>query len=158
MLARLRQLLEPNVDVEAKLVAVSMFLGRKVADFQSTPGPKGEKGAKGASGPAGPRGRDGKPGAPGADGIQGPMGPAGSAGKDGQDGKNGASVVDTEIAADNHLVIKLSNGNIIDAGPLPTIGSTGYISTQLSNYQITVSDTAPPAPNLNDLWLNTTVI
>jgi hypothetical protein len=155
MIPEIKALLTPRVDLEAKLLAVSLFLGRKVAELPQIVGPKGDKGDTGGIGPMGPRGRDGKQGAGGADGqsITGPVGPDG---KPGRDGKNGVSVVNSEIAADDHLILNLSNGKIVDAGLLPSSSKSGYISTQLANFQIIVSDVAPANPSLNDLWLDTT--
>ena len=69
-------------------------------------GPKGEKGDKGDSGPAGTDGANGKDGKDGIDG------------KDGVSGKDGISVVDASVDFDNSLVLKLSDGNIIDAGSI----------------------------------------
>lgn len=68
-------------------------------------------------GPAGKDGRDGKDGQT----IVGPQGPAGKEvhgkdGRDGRDGNDGVSVVDAYFAADNSLVLVLSNGEEIDAG------------------------------------------
>ena len=72
-----------------------------------------------------------------------------------KDGKHGVSVIDAEIAADDHLVLKLSDGEIIDAGELPGVDSSKIqhiISTQLPNNQVYVSATAPSNPSVNDLW------
>lgn len=69
-----------------------------------------------------------------------------------KDGKHGVSVVDAEIAADDHLVLKLSDGEIIDAGELPKADGEKFYSQQLMNWQITVSATAPADPSINDLW------
>jgi hypothetical protein len=77
--------------------------------------------------------------------------------KDGKSGVQGVSVVDAEIAVDDHLVLKLSDGKIIDAGELPSVDSSRVqqiISTSLQNQQIYVSATAPSNPSLNDLWLD----
>jgi hypothetical protein len=105
----------------------------------------GKDGAKGDIGKSGQDGKDGKDGIDGKDGKQG---------KDGKIGKDGVSVVDTWIAADNHLVVKLSNGKEIDAGAIDGVGKSGMqINTQLANPQIIVSAVAPSNPSLNDLWL-----
>jgi hypothetical protein len=68
----------------------------------------------------GPAGKDGSKGDPGVDGI---------------DGLDGVSVTDTWIAADNHLVVKLSNGKEIDAGLLDTQSGGNIISTQVSSVE-----------------------
>lgn len=77
--------------------------------------------------------------------------------KSGINGKDGVSVVDAEIAVDDHLVLKLSDGKIIDAGELPSIDAgkiQQIVSTQTARDQITVSATAPQNPQVNDLWLD----
>ncbi len=106
-------------------------------------------------------GRDGKDGKVGPMGLTGPMGLQGAAGRDGKDGKDGkngkdgVSVVDAEIAADDHLVLKLSNGNIIDVGEMPSMGgSNSSIHVSGNSYQVTVSATEPTEPQINDLWLD----
>ena len=72
----------------------------------------------------------------------------------GADGKDGVSVVDSEIALDGHLVLKLSNGKIIDAGELVDVVSENVRTTftQYARDQIIVSRTAPPNPSVGDLW------
>jgi hypothetical protein len=97
-------------------------------------------------------GADGKPGKDGKS-ITGPKGDKGDTGAVGADGKPGVSVVDAEIAVDDHLVIKLSNGNIIDAGELPSTKSSAAVHVSGNAWQITVSSTEPSNPQLNDLWL-----
>lgn len=74
--------------------------------------------------------------------------------KNGTDGKDGVSVVDSEIALDGHLVLKLSNGKIIDAGELVDVVSENIRTTftQYARDQIIVSRTAPPNPSVGDLW------
>ena len=74
--------------------------------------------------------------------------------KDGKTGPQGVSVVDAEVALDGNLVIKLSNGSIIDAGEIvQQVASHSYLmEKQVANYQITVSATAPQSPQVNDLW------
>lgn len=83
-------------------------LNKKYEELLNTPAMKGEPGPKGKDGKDG---RDGKDGLPGRDGVDG---------VDGKDGKDGVSVVDAEIDFDGSLVIKLSDGNIIDAGQIVT--------------------------------------
>jgi len=70
-------------------------------------------------------------------------------------GKDGVSVVDTYIAADKHLVVKLSNGDEIDAGDISGLygfGGNTVINTQLANNQITISAVAPDNPVVGQLW------
>lgn len=71
----------------------------------------------------------------------------------GAKGKDGVSVVDADIAADGHLVLKLSNGSIVDAGELPMADDyKTMLQTIINKPQITVAATAPPNPQPNDLW------
>lgn len=75
-----------------------------VEEFVRVPGPQGERGA------------DGRQGVDGKDGLNGRDGRDGKDGVDGQAGIDGVSVVDAYFAADNSLVLVLSNGEEIDAG------------------------------------------
>ena len=158
MLEKLVSLLEPDVSTEAKLAAVSITVGKEIDRFESRldtieiktliPIERGERGRDGKDG------RNGKDGLPGRDGIDGVGKPGkdGADGKQGKPGKHGVSVVDAEIAADDHLVLKLSDGEIIDAGELPKADGEKFYSQQLMNWQITVSASAPSDPSINDLW------
>ncbi len=153
------ELVRPNVSPEAKISGVGMFFGRILDSFEerlnNLEARQLQKGDKGDRGEQGPKGKDGKDGLNGINGINGLDGKPGKDGRDGKDGKNGVSVVDAEIAADDHLVLKLSNGNIIDAGPMPEAqSSSGSVFVSGNGYQITVSSTAPSNPQLNDLWLD----
>lgn len=154
MLAKIISLLKPEVTVDAKLTAVSLTVGKELDDIESRlltqeirafqRGEKGERGDKGSSGDRGKDGKDGRNGKDGRDGIDG---------RDGRDGIDGISVVDSWIAADSHLVLRLSNGKEIDAGLIEGDGkSSQVISTQLANEQITVSATAPTNPFIGQLW------
>jgi hypothetical protein len=160
ILEKLKSLLAPPVDTELKLRGVGVFLGKTLDNFlhrvekleerQLLKGDKGDKGESvtGPVGPVGPKGADGK------DGAAGPKGDKGDTGKVGPKGPKGVSVVDAEVALDGNLVLKLSDGNIIDAGEIVqqvTKSSQTYLK-QLSNFQIVVSSTAPPNPQLNQLW------
>ena len=156
---KLKSLLLPEVSLGAKLLAVSLYIGKMfeahdkrietlesggVAAAEPVAGPKGDVGPKGDTGPKGDVGPAGMPGA------KGDVGPAG------KPGKQGVSVVDSEISpVDGHLVFKLSNGEIIDAGELNGEGMRAFYSTQVSRDQIIVSDTAPTNPSINDLWFDT---
>ena len=165
MLDRVKQLLTPDVSLNAKVIGVSLFVGKWLEDVATRVKDleerrlveKGERGPKGENGERGEKGEPGKDGAQGLQGLTGPQGEPGRDGKDGRTGKAGVSVVDAEIAADNHLVLKLSNDKVIDAGDL-SFGMENarnvQINTQLANYQITVSTTAPGSPQVNDLWLD----
>ena len=152
MLKKMKQLLEPDVSLSTKLIGVSVFMSRifesheaRIARLELA-AQRGKDGKDGATGKAGAPGKDGTPGKDGA---------PGKAGKDGVTGKAGVSVVDSEIAADGHLVFTLSNGEILDAGDMDVMGNQQMIvSTQLANPQITVSSTEPQSPQLKDLWLH----
>ena len=160
MLQKLKKLLEPDVSLNAKFIGVSLFIGKafesitdRIVSLESRQLEKGEKGDKGDS-VTGPKGDKGEKGDIGKTGPQGLTGPQGKDGKDGKTGKAGVSVSDAEIAADGHLVLKLSSGAIIDAGPMPEAEGNGGVYVSGNSYQITVSATAPPSPQLNDLWLD----
>jgi hypothetical protein len=165
MFQRLVDLLKPDVSTEAKLTAVTVTVGKaleRLIDRVDTHEIKTliplKDGRDGEPGKIGPRGLKGDKGDPGKDG----MGRDGKDGKDGKDavgkqGKQGVSVVDAEIAADDHLVLKLSDGKIVDAGELPSVDKgkiQQILSTQVARDQITVSAVAPTTPQVNDLWLD----
>ncbi len=146
------------VSVKAQVEAVKMVVAKEIAPLVSRldtieiktliPIERGERGRDGKDG------RNGKDGLNGRDGIDG-IGIQGKDGATGKAGKHGVSVIDAEIAADDHLVLKLSDGEIIDAGELPGVDSSKIqhiISSQLPNNQVYVSATAPSNPSINDLW------
>ena len=155
----LRKLLIPAVDPSVKLTGIGVFLGKvldkfdsRVSDLEARQLQKGDKGDKGDAGPRGKAGRDGRDGKDST--VAGPKGDKGDPGKVGAKGPKGVSVVDAEVALDGNLVLKLSDGSIIDAGEIVqqvTKNSQTFLK-QLSNFQIVVSSTAPLAPNVNDLW------
>ena len=123
---------------------------------QGEKGERGEQGLTGRDGVDGRDGRDGQDGKNGRDGVAGPKGDRGDPGALGKVGPQGVSVVDAEVAADDHLVLKLSDGKIIDAGELPVgrIVEQAAIHVAGNAWQITVSSTAPANPQLNQLWLD----
>jgi len=161
MLKKLIELLRPDVSVDVKLAGITTVVGKELDEIDSRLRTqeirsfiKGDKGDKGDSGRDGKDGKNGKDGRDGKDGV-GKDGKDGKIGNDGKDGKDGVSVVDAEVAVDDHLVFKLSNGNIIDAGELPSAGNRStqhIISNSLQNEQITVSATAPQSPYVGQLW------
>ena len=160
MLQRLRKLLEPEVSLNAKLVGITLFLGKafesiteRVVSLEARQLERGEKGEKGDS-VVGPKGDKGEKGDIGLSGPQGLTGPSGKDGKAGKSGKDAPFIVESEIAADNHLVFKLSDGRLIDAGPLPEADGNNVVSVSGNAWQVTVSVTAPASPQLNDLWLD----
>lgn len=135
-----------------------MFIGKmfesllpRIEDLEKRQLQKGDKGEKGDQGIKGKDGRDGADGYNGRDGINGKDG---RDGKDGKKGKDGISVVDAEIAADDHLVFKLSNDKIIDAGELPKANKNSGVFVSGNSWQITVSSTPPSNPYINQLWLD----
>ena len=156
-------LLKPQASTEAKLSVISLFIGKmmevfdtRIVDLEKRQLQKGDKGEKGDRGEKGERGSQGPQGIPGVIGPKGDAGVAGKDGKDGKTGKQGVSIKDVTLAADNHLVVTLSDGKEIDVGDMELVmGKTSQhiISTQLPNNQVYVSNTAPPNPSLNDLWL-----
>lgn len=107
--------------MDEKLLVLAEIVGRlrkqvkelseNTAEVKKLEGPQGPKGDKGDPGKDGLPGKDGKDGLPGKDGKDG---------VDGKDGKDGVSVSDASIAADGSLVLTLSDGSEIDAGPILT--------------------------------------
>jgi hypothetical protein len=98
-------------EIVGKLRKQVKELSQNTAEVKKLEGPQGPKGEKGDAG------RDGKPGKDGKDGLSGRDGRDGA---DGKDGKDGVSVTDANIAADGSLVITLSDGSEVDAGPILT--------------------------------------
>ena len=160
MLQKLIDVVRPNVSPDAKLTGMAMFLGKllkayddRLIKVEHKALQKGDKGDSGKDGKDGKNGKDGKDGV----GLDGKDGKAGKDGKDGKIGKDGVSVVDSEIAADGHLVLNLSNGKIIDAGNIVQGNGNGEMySITHATPQIVVSLTAPPNPQPNDLWYDLT--
>lgn len=123
MLQRVIELLKPDVSTDAKLTGVSLLVGKTLEKYDSrlktleikTLIPI-ERGEQGRAGRDGAKGKDGENGRDGLNGKDGSDGKDGKPGKNGTKGEKGVSVVDAEIAVDDHLVLKLSDGKIIDAG------------------------------------------
>ena len=113
---------------------------------QGEVGPQGPEGLKGETGEQGPQGEQGPAGQDGKDftydmfteeqleALRGPEGPAGKDGEkgadgaNGQDGAQGISVTKVEIV-DNHLMVTLSDDQVLDAGEMPA-GSGGSGMTE----------------------------
>lgn len=160
---KIQILLKPQVSTDAKLTGISLFMAKILEMFserieslekrQLQKGDKGEKGDRGEQGPQGKQGPRGDIGPPG-ESIVGPKGADGKDGKAGRSGKDGVSVVDAEVDFDGHLMIKLSDGRMVDAGMLPEVKSGSGTFVSGNAWQITVSATAPSNPALNDLWLD----
>ena len=161
---KLLPLLKREASPDVKLSVISLFIGKwmevydkrinLLEDMQLQKGEQGDTGDPGKDGKDGRDGHDGKAGKDGKDGTDGKDGLNGKVGKRGQDG---ISVVGAEVAPDDHLVLNLSNGNIIDAGKLPkakTVVGKDRVHVAGNSYQITVSATAPSNPQVNDLWLD----
>ena len=125
-------------------------LQSKANEIQKLEGPQGSKGDKGDQGPKGERGDRG------FDGVNGKDGRDGKDGIDGEDGKDGTSVVDAEVAADGSLVLKLSNGAEIDAGPILSEKVTGssVLVQQYAGPHIYVQATEPSGAAIGDIWFD----
>lgn len=121
---------------------------------QGETGPQGVKGEKGDRGDNGKDGKQGRDGVDGRDGKTGPKGDKGDTGPMGRQGVQGVSVVNAEIDFDGRLRIELSNGNIVDAGEIPTGDAVGSVHVSGNAWQITVSNAAPTDPQLNQLWFD----
>ena len=107
--------------------------------IQGEIGPQGPEGLKGETGEQGPAGQDGKDftydmfteeqlealrgpqGEQGADGAEGPQGPAGEAGPQGE---QGIGVQEVKIE-ENHLMVTLTDGQVLDAGEMPAGSGEG---------------------------------
>lgn len=157
---KLLNLLKPQASPDVKLSVVALFLAKVLESFEprikSLEDRQLQKGDKGDKGDRGEKGLDGKDGKDGKNGKDGLNGKDGKDGKNGKSGKDGVSVVSAEIALDDHLVLKLSDGKEIDAGELPSKDvKTGGVFVAGNAWQITVSDTAPENPEINQLWLDT---
>ena len=121
-------------------------LSNKTETVAKLQGPKGDKGDKGEQGIQGPQG---------VPGVKGDSGAPGEDGRDGEDGKDGVSVEDAYIAADGNLVIVLSDGREVDTGSVFQDSGKNNLYVQARDWQIIVSDTAPTAPVLDQLWYDT---
>jgi hypothetical protein len=80
---------------------------------------RGPAGQDGEQGPEGPQGIQGEQGPIGLEGPQGPQGEPGPAGQDGKDGEQGVGVKSMEIDDNNHLMVTLTNDEVLDAGEVP---------------------------------------
>lgn len=162
MKEKLLRLLKPQASPEVKLSVVALFIAKvleslepRIQSLEERQLQKGDKGDKGDQGIKGDRGEVGPQGIAGIMGLPGKDGSDGKAGKKGEKGKDGVSVVDAEIAVDSHLVLKLSDGKIVDAGELPQAkGESGGVFVSGNAWQISVSAVAPSNPQVNDLWLD----
>lgn len=87
---------------------------------QGIQGEKGEQGNPGAQGLQGEKGDSGEQGAQGEKGDKGDQGEPGPQGEKGDKGDSGASIVKAYIDEDGDLILVLSDGTIINAGPIGT--------------------------------------
>lgn len=117
-------------------------------------GLQGEKGEKGDKGDAGPAGQDGKDGINGKDGVNGLDGVNGKDGIDGEDGKDGVSVTDAYIDFDGSLVLKLSNGNEINAGEISSEQAASVYAT-LKNGAASLNELLPSQTGNSGKYLTT---
>lgn len=101
------------ISSDVKLVAIFDNLEAQIKALRLKHGKDGARGADGISikGEKGDRGLDGV-------GHKGDKGDRGYSGTDGIDGADGISIVDAAVDFDNHLVIKFSDGNEVDAGEI----------------------------------------
>lgn len=154
--------------VAADRTATKQRITRLVAEAIAAqePAQDGQDGALGTRGPQGGRGQQGRPGGPGRPGSDGDDGAPGRDGADGrtptpaevraivedvieanppapgEPGPPGTSVVSASITHDGRLVLALSDGTTLDAGPLPTPEAedgdpycpAGFAQTQLQGH------------------------
>lgn len=69
-------------------------------------------------------GEDGKDGKDGKDGQNGTNGKNGRDGEDGRDGRDGISIRSVKINENGRLMVTLSDGSVLDAGPVGTVAVT----------------------------------
>ena len=106
------------MNVDLKLTALYDALLSKIQAVEAI---RGEKGDKGDPGPQGLKGESGKTGKTGQDGKAGQNGKDGKDGLDGIDGEPGIGIEDANVDFDGHLVLKMTNGEEIDAGSVKDI-------------------------------------
>jgi hypothetical protein len=93
----------------------------------------GPQGPEGIQGPVGPKGDQGEQGIQGVQGEVGPQGPEGlkgetgeqgPAGEAGPQGEQGVGVQEVKIE-ENHLMVTLTDGQVLDAGEMPAGSGEG---------------------------------
>ena len=94
---------------------------------QGNVGPQGEQGERGEQGPQGERGEQGPQGEMGIQGEKGEIGPQGEVGPQ---GPQGISVVNVEIDENKHLIVSLSNDQVLDAGEMPAGSGEGGVNSE----------------------------
>lgn len=85
-----------------------------------------EKGDPGIDGKDGEPGRDGKDGQDGNDGAPGIDGKDGAPGERGERGRDGVGVAGAMIGRDGQLLVTLSNGDLLDLGPVNGKDGLGF--------------------------------
>jgi len=115
------------ISPDVKLLAVYDKLDAQIKAIHLNHGKDGAKGTDGISikGEQGDRGRDGV----GHKGDKGDKGDRGTKGVDGSDGTDGISITEAYVDFDNHLVIKFSDGDELDAGKIQGTGGDQYFSS-----------------------------
>ena len=106
------------MNLDLKLTAIYDKLLSKI---QSVEAIRGEKGDKGDPGPQGVKGETGKTGKTGLTGKNGIDGKDGKNGEDRERGEDGIGIEDANIDFDGHLVLKMTDGEEIDAGSVKDI-------------------------------------
>lgn len=116
-----KKILLSGASTDAKLSALAILLSKELPDLKATVenvqkqiGPRGEQGPKGDPGKDGANGKNGKDGKDGVNGKDG---------VDGKDGSDGISIVSTNIDFDGSLVIKFSDGRVVNVGEV--VGEKG---------------------------------
>ena len=92
------------------------FVGSESEWLDSLKGQDGKDGEKGDPGDKGDKGDKGDTGDRGLTGWEGEDGKDGADGKDGKDGKDGTFVVRSYVDDRTHLMLEMSDGQILDAG------------------------------------------
>jgi hypothetical protein len=113
-----------------------LSLRKQVESVEKQIGPKGDTGPQGIQGPQGLQGPKGDKGPKGDTGAQGIKGDTGEQGPRGDKGDSGVSIVDVRVDFDNHLVVNLSDGNVIDAGEIQVDKGNG------DSYSVAVQGTS----------------
>ena len=124
---------DSEIDIDLSEYAKVEFVEEQIANIELKEGPAGKdftfdmftpeqlealKGPQGEQGPEGPEGPQGERGIQGVQGPQGERGIQGEKGDMGPEGANGVSVQNVVIE-NNHLMVTLSNDQVLDAGEIP---------------------------------------
>jgi hypothetical protein len=138
------RLAEPGFDTDTR----TFKIGDGITRWSQLGAISGE-GAVGPMGPAGPKGDKGDKGDPG-DSVVGP------AGADGTDGVDGASAYDLAVAEGFVGTIEDWLASLQgEPGTPGTPGADGADGADYAGPTITVSSSAPSAPSIGDVWIDT---